>query len=414
MNFRYKVRREMNGAIIFDTHEKGALSFLEKETYNALISPFDLKSLHSEFFIQNKFYIFKNGKWEANFIHIDVCNSNQTEWLSAPKRIYLELTRRCNLRCKMCYNASTDSLPNELTTLQFKEILDQMAQIAIFEARLTGGEPTQRPDFLEILDYAIFKGFYVSLASNGVWSDELTHEICSRRIDDVIISLEGSPEINNRFRANGCFDRTIKSMKALKQAGVNKVRINTVISRYNWRDIEILFRICREFDLLLIDFIHPRPYGRGGAQKAKNQMLTAKETLEFNYLVKDLRKKYKGVKVVMDFDLFSEDELSLHPIVPRIKACPAGREFFFLNPQGYVFPCGVAPVHDFSLMTEQEKKLFIAGNVLEQKIIEIWHQSSIWEDYRDLHKCKPPKCFSCKYWGKKCFGTCPVGAYYHT
>ena len=143
-------------------------------------------------------------------------------------------------------------------------------------------------------------------------------------------------------------------------------------------------------------------------------MLDAQETLAFNLLVKDLRKKYPEVNAIMDFDLFNPKEPMRHPIVPRIKACPAGREFAFISPQGNVFPCGVAPVHNLGIMSEIEKSLFIAGNVFEQSLLGIWHESPTWESYRDLTRCKPLKCFNCLYWGKKCFGTCPVGAYYHT
>jgi radical SAM protein with 4Fe4S-binding SPASM domain len=141
-------------------------------------------------------------------------------------------------------------------------------------------------------------------------------------------------------------------------------------------------------------------------------MLTPEEVLQFNLMLKELRKKYE-VKIVMDFDLFGEDEIPLHPIAPRIKACPAGREFAFISPQGYVFPCGVAPVHNTESISDKEREIFIAGNVLKESFLEIWHHSPVWEAFRELTKCKPPECFSCEFWGKRCFGTCPVGAYYY-
>lgn len=333
--------------------------------------------------------------------------------LSAPNRIYLELTRRCNLRCKMCYNASGQALPNELTTNEFKSLLEQMSEAGVFEARFTGGEPTQRPDFFEILDYAIAGQFYVSLATNAVWNRELIQEICRRKIDDVVISLEGSQEINDRFRVGGSYKMTLETIRSLKEAGFQRVRINTVLSTLNWQRVEPLFQICQEYDLLLIDFIHPRPFGRGSTPSAQKLTLSARETLECNHLIKKLRQKYPGVKVVMDFDLLAEQEQSRHPIVPRIKACPAGREFAFVSPQGYVFPCGVAPIDDIALMSSKEIELFIAGNVLEKGLVEIWHRAPAWEAFRDLAKCKPPECFSCEFWGRKCFGTCPIGAYYY-
>jgi MoaA/NifB/PqqE/SkfB family radical SAM enzyme len=415
MTKRYKIRLEFKGAFVFDQVQRFVFPLDEKELSLLLDcqnDPGKIKILPKSL-LERQFF---NKDGEVNFViisPIELLNGPfDSDCLSAPNRIYMELTRKCNLRCMLCYNAAGRPLPNEMTIAQIKAMVDVMDKIGVFEARLTGGEPTQREDFLEILDYVLTKSFYVSLATNAIWDKGLTQEICRRKIDDVIVSLEGSQEINDKFRIGGNFRTTLKSIQSLKANG-KKVRINSVISCLNWRHVEPLFKLCDKYDLLLIDFIHPRPFGRGETQKAKEMMLSAEETLEFNLLVRDLRKKYPKVNVVMDFDLFREDEISLHPIAPRIKACPAGREFAFVSPQGYVFPCGVAPVHDISAMTNAEKKLFIAGNILEKNLLEIWHQSSIWEAFRDLEKCKPKQCFLCNFWGQKCFGTCPIGAYYY-
>ncbi len=414
MNARYVVRIESKGALTFDRSDR-IVSYLTDEEL-ALLESAGRKEKDIEKLPEKIRSFFKPGSYKPDFVIRDPLASRKfgksESFLSAPNRLYLELTRECKLGCKMCYNAAGKVLPNELSTAQIKDLLDEMERIGVFEARFTGGEPTSRKDFFEILDYAIAKGFYVSLATNAVWEPEFIEKICRRKIDDVIISLDGPEEINDRFRKGGSFKKTLFAIQSLKKAGIKKVRINTVLSKMNWRNVEPLFRICRDYNLLLIDFIHPRPFGRGSSEEAKKMTLTAGETLEFNRSVADLRLKYPEVKVVMDFDLLSSEEPMRHPIVPRIKACPAGREFAFVSPQGYVYPCGVAPVHDIGLMDAKEKRIFIAGNVLEKSILEIWHRSAVWGPFRDLSKCKPPKCHACGFWGKRCFGTCPVGAYY--
>ena len=409
---RYKIRKEHAGGIAFDRVERRLIpvSLDQISRLEGLLKgPCGLVA------IAGLPHLF-TPSGAVNYSIIDASLAPDGGWgencLAAPNRLYLELTRDCNLRCRMCYNQAARRLPGELSLAQIQRLLDEMDRIAVFEARLTGGEPTRRPDFFAILDYAIARDFYVSLATNGVWDSGLTAAVCQRRIDDVIVSLDGPEAINDWVRAGGSFRTSISTIRALKEAGIAKVRINTVISRWNWREVELLFQICSDYDLLLIDFIHPRPFGRGAAPEAQQMMLTPDQMLEFNLLVRRLRDKYPGVKVVMDFDLLSTSDIPRHPIVPRVFACPAGREFAFVSPQGYVFPCGVAPVHDVSLMSEAEKRLFLAGNVLERSILEIWHDSPVWVPFRDLNKCKPPKCRMCGYWGKKCFGTCPLGAYY--
>lgn len=409
---RYWIRKEVHGAFVFDCQDRYVFALTEEQLALLLEVAGGTKPPGQLSPDLSKRNFIKNGKVDFTLINplaeigvdADACH------MVAPNRLYLELTRACNLRCQMCYNAGGRALPDELSTAEWKGVLDQMACAGVFEARFTGGEATLRPDFLEILDYALAKGFYTSLATNGIWPAELKREICRRLIDDVIVSLEGPPEINDQFRVGGSFTETFGTIIALKQVGIKKVRINTVLSKLNWQRVEPLLAICEQYDLLLIDFIHPRPFGRGA--EAQAMMLSAEETFAFNRLVKQWRAKYPKAKVIMDFDLLADKEPQRHPIVPRIHACPAGREFAFVSPQGNVFPCGVAPVHDINLMAERERELFVAGNLREKSLLDIWHHSPIWQAYRDLRQCKPPKCFTCRFWGKKCFGTCPVGAYY--
>jgi len=415
MAMRYKIRRELNGAFIFDAQKRCVFYINENELNNLLdFKMGKQRNLSSKL---KKMNFFHNAA--VDFIIIDPLKlvglkDNGNVWLSAPNRLYLELTRQCNLHCMQCYNKSGTARPNELSVFEIKKLLDEMQRIGVFEARLTGGEPTIRNDFFEILDYVIESGFYVSLATNGVWDEDLRKKICERGIDDVIVSLDGDKEVNNKFRSGGDFQKTLNAIDGLKRSGVKNVRINTVISKMNYQKMEPLFQICDRYDLLLIDLIHPRPFGNGASSNGRKLMLNDRETLEFNCLVQGLRKKYPTVKAVMDFDLLGEINTPKHPIVPRVKACPAGREFAFISPQGYMFPCGVAPINDISLMSEEDKKLFIAGNILEKTILDLWHNASVWKNYRDLAKCKPQKCHHCEYWGSKCFGTCPIGAYYDT
>ncbi|MGC9469022.1 MAG: radical SAM protein, partial [Anaerolineae bacterium] len=65
----------------------------------------------------------------------------------------LELTFRCNLRCKHCYlDGVHDGIPGqeELTTEEWYDLLDQMADMGTLWLLMTGGEPFVRPDFLDI------------------------------------------------------------------------------------------------------------------------------------------------------------------------------------------------------------------------------------------------------------------------
>lgn len=92
-----------------------------------------------------------------------------------PLSATLELTFRCNLRCRHCYiqcdQASWEADP-ELTADQWRGILDQLAEAGVLWLLFTGGEPLLRPDFAEIYMHAKRRGMLITLFTNGTMVTE--------------------------------------------------------------------------------------------------------------------------------------------------------------------------------------------------------------------------------------------------
>ena len=85
---------------------------------------------------------------------------------SAPYRMDLALTYRCNNDCAHCYNARSRSYP-ELSTAQWKTIIEQLWQIGIPHVVFTGGEPSLRDDLPELVAHAEQIGQVTGLNTNG-------------------------------------------------------------------------------------------------------------------------------------------------------------------------------------------------------------------------------------------------------
>ena len=81
---------------------------------------------------------------------------------ASPDRIYLEVTQACNLSCPMCFRGAGTEAAEEMTTSEILDLLAKLAQIGVHEIRLTGGEPTVRPDILQVIDGALEAGFFVT------------------------------------------------------------------------------------------------------------------------------------------------------------------------------------------------------------------------------------------------------------
>ena len=83
----------------------------------------------------------------------------------------LELTHRCNHRCRHCFNnlgpKDAPALARELSTREAARILEEAAALGCVWVLLTGGEILLRPDFTEIYDHACWLGLLVTLFTNG-------------------------------------------------------------------------------------------------------------------------------------------------------------------------------------------------------------------------------------------------------
>ena len=75
--------------------------------------------------------------------------------LDAPICLTWELTYACNLACVHCLSSSGRRDPSELTTAECEAVVDELQRMQVFYVNIGGGEPTVRPDFCELVDYAV-------------------------------------------------------------------------------------------------------------------------------------------------------------------------------------------------------------------------------------------------------------------
>ena len=142
--------------------------------------------------------------------------------LDAPICLTWELTYACNLACVHCLSSSGKRDPRELSTRQCKDIIDELERMQVFYVNIGGGEPTVRPDFWELVDYATAHHVGVKFSTNGV---RITPEVAARLAAsdyvDVQISLDGATaEVNDAVRGPGSFAMAIRALENLAAAGL--------------------------------------------------------------------------------------------------------------------------------------------------------------------------------------------------
>ena len=135
---------------------------------------------------------------------------------SAPYRMDLALTYRCNNDCAHCYNARERAFP-ELTTGEWKSILDQLWQLGIPHVVFTGGEPTLREDLPDLIAHAEALGMVSGLNTNArrLADPRYVETLVAAGLDHVQITVEShDAAIHDRMvRARGAFPQTIQGLR---------------------------------------------------------------------------------------------------------------------------------------------------------------------------------------------------------
>ena len=150
----------------------------------------------------------------------------------------LALTFRCQNDCVHCYAGGPHETP-EITTAQWKNVIDKLSDIGVFILTFTGGEPTLREDLPELLLYAQNKGMVTGLISNGrKLKDKAFVDVLEKSgLDFVQVTLEShKPQVHDKMtESKGSWKETIAGIRIAMQSKIY-VSTNTTLSKHNAAD----------------------------------------------------------------------------------------------------------------------------------------------------------------------------------
>ena len=152
-----------------------------------------------------------------------------------PGQVDIELSNRCNLRCRMCWFHGENGVGDryegrELTTQELFGIVDQLAVYAP-HIYIGGSEPFMRKDFLTILHYIKSKNMPVSFTTNGTLFDSTAIEkLVDYGVDEVNFSIDGSEELHDKVRGSGVFRKVTQNVIKLSEYKKKEARSKPVIT----------------------------------------------------------------------------------------------------------------------------------------------------------------------------------------
>jgi radical SAM protein with 4Fe4S-binding SPASM domain len=160
--------------------------------------------------------------------------------VSAPYRMDLALTYRCNNTCPHCYVARSSDHP-ELDTGAWRAILDRVWEVSIPHVCFTGGEATLRDDLIELVAHAEGLGLVTGLLTNGrrLSDAAFVRALVAAGLDHVQITLESHDEAvhDGMVAAPGAWRETVQGVRETLAGGLYTTT-NTTLTRENVAGIE--------------------------------------------------------------------------------------------------------------------------------------------------------------------------------
>lgn len=311
-----------------------------------------------------------------------------TAKLSAPYRMDLALTYRCNNNCSHCYNARERNYP-ELDTQNWKQIIDKLWKIGIPHLVFTGGEPTLRDDLPELVSYAEQKGFVTGLNTNGrkLANQDFLQDLIDAGLDHVQITLESHiANIHDEMvLAKGAWQETVQGIKNVVNSKLYFMT-NTTLLKNNHDYLENFLAFTYELGIPTIGLNSLIYSGRG------NTVDTGLLETELPALLQIAidHTNRTGQRLIWytptQYCHFDPMQLDL-----GIKGCTAAYYNMCIESDGQVIPC--------QSYYEQ------LGSLIDNPWHEIWnHPLSI--NLRE-RKDAPQACHHCDYF-QECGGGCPL------
>lgn len=185
--------------------------------------------------------------------------------MDAPLKVaYYAVTHGCNLTCPYCYASADRRLPDELSTAEALDVIDQIAAMGAETVVFTGGEALMRKDIFELAARVRERGMTANIITNATLiRTPATARRMAEAFSIVSVSMDGgTAETHEVTRGRGTFAKTTAALRMLNDAGVRPY-INHVVTHDNVDRISQLRDLLAGFDIAGLRAMHHSPIGRG-------------------------------------------------------------------------------------------------------------------------------------------------------
>ncbi|NQU19299.1 radical SAM protein [bacterium] len=278
------------------------------------------------------------------------------------KEVIISITNKCNSSCRMC--DIPKEVSSELSTGQWKEVVDDISTMGIPTVVFSGGEPLLRQDIFELISFSKNKGLNACITSNGILvSDVIAKRLAKVKIDVVNISIEGPQEIHDYLRGKGSFDKAKDALKNLKKYDI-EATLATVISRYNYSYLDYISELANEIGATTVKF---QPFSTLFIKDRSRKcdfFISQKESTELKETIERIISSCDKYGIASNPSSYLEKIPSYmsESNIKGSKGCQALWATCPINADGEIYPCWV--------LSEKDN---IIGSIREKRFNEIWN-----------------------------------------
>ncbi len=339
------------------------------------------------------------------------------------KWVVLQLTEKCNLRCKMCYEwGETGSyhFKNETVSLDLATIKNLFKDLELGEnclVGLFGGEPFLHKELREIIDLIKQYQCKIYIDTNGTMLEKQADMIRDSKIDQVIVSFNGPRELNDAERGKGTFEKAMRGinkigeLRKLHNINYPEIGVNLTVTPENHKNI---MEFLTSFDLDILDIISIELQNFATQEEHDAYTATLKNTFDIatapiaSGLIRDLTsftgldysaielqiseanklcekhnvKLLTAPKTMTAENIRNYFEGKWDQLADKLKWCMLPWVYLEITARGEVSPC-----HTFYDLT--------LGNIHDSNINEILNGSLMKDVHKHLRKNMFPICTAC-------------------
>lgn len=337
---------------------------------------------------------------------MDKCNKQ-----NFPIRCIFELTYKCNLRCRHCFQTDHHSQP--LNTGQIKNILKDIAHNGTFDISFTGGEVFMRQDIFDIFEAAHREKFIISVFTNGTLiTEKMAKRLKGYSIKNVNMSIYGpTSDLHDKITGvKGSFNALINAIRFLRSYKI-PVILKAKIFKDTFNSYRELKKLAEALDVTIYSFSHMIIPMKDGSRKNRYMSIHGKDLSDYFALMNEdgvftkmknnkfiPRQKAQPVKAGMNgagsgfaqANPAIKDAMAVKPrsftdakgAMPELNVCSAAHNTFGINPYGELMPCILSQVS--------------AGSLLKASLKDLWYNSSVLKEWREIKLKDIYKCNKCK------------------